>query len=154
MGKRQLVPGFEYLDLVGRLGDAVPGFPATRERPVQAHAFTMPADEFPCALTIDIPLPTHRLASSALRALQVDAELSPLVRRNFSLARPDSHTVVDGTEPRGGVKHNPAYRVSCHDQSHATGRGQWLHGITRCCLAGHGGTRCRRAGAHNPHLTP
>ncbi|ETN43711.1 uncharacterized protein HMPREF1541_02870 [Cyphellophora europaea CBS 101466] len=57
----------------------------------------MPADEFPCALTIDIPLPTHRLASSALRALQVDAELSPLVRRNFSLARPDSHAVVDGT---------------------------------------------------------
>ena len=35
---------------------------------------------------IDVPLPTHRLASSALRALQVDAELSPLVRRSFTLA--------------------------------------------------------------------
>ena len=35
---------------------------------------------------IDVPLPTHRLASSALQALQVDAELSPLVRRSFSLA--------------------------------------------------------------------
>ncbi|KAL8879660.1 MAG: hypothetical protein Q9198_002773, partial [Flavoplaca austrocitrina] len=34
---------------------------------------------------ISIPLPTHRLASSALRALQVDDELSPLVRRSFSL---------------------------------------------------------------------
>ena len=35
---------------------------------------------------ISIPLPTHRLASSALRALSVDAELSPLVYRSFSLA--------------------------------------------------------------------
>ncbi|KPI43553.1 uncharacterized protein AB675_7006 [Cyphellophora attinorum] len=48
----------------------------------------MAATEFPCTLTIDIPLPTHRLASSALRALQVDAELSPLVRRQFCLTRP------------------------------------------------------------------
>ncbi|CAO1597736.1 hypothetical protein XANCAGTX0491_001534 [Xanthoria calcicola] len=41
--------------------------------------------DFPCSLVISIPLPTHRLASSALRALQVDAELSSLVRRSFSL---------------------------------------------------------------------
>ncbi|KAL8994835.1 MAG: hypothetical protein Q9169_005311 [Polycauliona sp. 2 TL-2023] len=41
--------------------------------------------DFPCSLAISIPFPTHRLASSALRALQVDAELSPLVRRSFSL---------------------------------------------------------------------
>ncbi|MCJ1299289.1 hypothetical protein MMC08_002081 [Hypocenomyce scalaris] len=41
--------------------------------------------EFPCSLTLSIPLLTHRLASTALRALQVDAELSPLVRRQFSL---------------------------------------------------------------------
>ncbi len=34
---------------------------------------------------IDIPLPTHRLASCAIQALQVDAELSPLVQRTFSL---------------------------------------------------------------------
>jgi EKC/KEOPS complex subunit PCC1/LAGE3 len=34
---------------------------------------------------IDVPLPTHRLASSALQALQVDIELSPLVQRTFSL---------------------------------------------------------------------
>lgn len=38
---------------------------------------------------IDIPLPDHRLASSAMQALQVDAELSPLVRRQFSLAAKD-----------------------------------------------------------------
>ncbi|KAI9759236.1 MAG: hypothetical protein M1835_000435 [Candelina submexicana] len=41
--------------------------------------------DFPCSLTISIPLPTARLASSALRALEVDQELSPLVRRSFSL---------------------------------------------------------------------
>ncbi|KAI9784651.1 MAG: hypothetical protein M1839_001873 [Geoglossum umbratile] len=40
--------------------------------------------DFPCSLTIDIPLPTPRLARIALRALQVDMELSPLVRRSFS----------------------------------------------------------------------
>jgi EKC/KEOPS complex subunit PCC1/LAGE3 len=34
---------------------------------------------------IDIPLPTYRLASSAMQALQVDAELSPLVQRTFAL---------------------------------------------------------------------
>ncbi|KAK2758979.1 hypothetical protein FQN54_003077 [Arachnomyces sp. PD_36] len=40
----------------------------------------------PCSLTIDLPLPTHRLALSALRALQVDTEISPLVHRSFDLA--------------------------------------------------------------------
>ena len=34
---------------------------------------------------ISTPLPTYRLASFALQALRVDAELSPLVRRSFSL---------------------------------------------------------------------
>ncbi|KAG8623964.1 hypothetical protein KVT40_008940 [Elsinoe batatas] len=42
-------------------------------------------DEFPCKLSVLIPLPTERLASAALRSLQVDQELSPLVRRAFSL---------------------------------------------------------------------
>ena len=57
--------------------------------------------DFPCSLcaptdlvleplltrtsVISIPLPTHRLASIALQALAVDAELSPLVKRRFSL---------------------------------------------------------------------
>ncbi|KAN0122418.1 transcription factor Pcc1 [Hyaloscypha variabilis] len=40
--------------------------------------------EFPCSLTIDLPLPTARLASAAMQALRVDKELSPLVRRSFS----------------------------------------------------------------------
>ncbi|KAK5091938.1 hypothetical protein LTR70_003035 [Exophiala xenobiotica] len=48
--------------------------------------------DFPCSLpsTVDVPLPDHRLASTALRALQVDAELSPLVRRDFSLVATES----------------------------------------------------------------
>ena len=37
---------------------------------------------------ISVPLPTYRLASSALRALSVDTELSPLVHRYFSLVSP------------------------------------------------------------------
>jgi EKC/KEOPS complex subunit PCC1/LAGE3 len=38
---------------------------------------------------IDVPLLSPRLASTAMRALQVDAELSPLVRRNFTLVAAD-----------------------------------------------------------------
>ncbi|KAI0466979.1 transcription factor Pcc1-domain-containing protein [Xylaria cf. heliscus] len=41
---------------------------------------------FPCSLTIEAPFPTLRLASTALQALQVDKELSPLVSRTFVLA--------------------------------------------------------------------
>ncbi|KAM4059057.1 transcription factor pcc1 domain-containing protein [Hirsutella rhossiliensis] len=40
---------------------------------------------FPCSLALRIPLPDPRLASAALDALHVDAELSPLVRRHLSL---------------------------------------------------------------------
>lgn len=57
---------------------------------------------FPCALVIDIPLPTKRLASCALQALCVDQELSPLVSRTFSLVTPttenDQATTVLRTE--------------------------------------------------------
>ncbi|KAL8688527.1 MAG: hypothetical protein Q9218_005585 [Villophora microphyllina] len=65
--------------------------------------------EFPCSLVISIPLPTHRLASSALQALQVDAELSPLVRRSFSLASLDdgedtrTNLPLDGQAPNGNA---------------------------------------------------
>ncbi|KAH6660077.1 transcription factor Pcc1-domain-containing protein [Truncatella angustata] len=53
---------------------------------------TTDSEEFPCSLTIDIPFPTNRLASIALRSLQVDKELSPLVRRQFALTHPTIHT--------------------------------------------------------------
>ncbi|KAF2432359.1 Pcc1-domain-containing protein [Tothia fuscella] len=43
------------------------------------------SEHFPCKLTLNIPFPTPRLASIALRATSVDKELSPLVQRFFSL---------------------------------------------------------------------
>ncbi|KAL9604019.1 MAG: hypothetical protein Q9219_000781 [cf. Caloplaca sp. 3 TL-2023] len=61
---------------------------------------------FPCIFVIDIPFPTTRLASSALRALQVDAELSPLVQRSFSLISPSENGKDAGnisTEPRSSL---------------------------------------------------
>ncbi|RMD44578.1 hypothetical protein DV735_g470, partial [Chaetothyriales sp. CBS 134920] len=54
------------------------------------------------ARAIDIPLPTHRLASTALQALQVDAELSPLVRRQFSLLSPDTPALSNSTNGTNG----------------------------------------------------
>jgi EKC/KEOPS complex subunit PCC1/LAGE3 len=41
--------------------------------------------DFPCSLALQVPLPTARLASTALQALQVDPELSPLVWRKLSV---------------------------------------------------------------------
>ncbi|KAI0160359.1 Pcc1-domain-containing protein [Xylariaceae sp. FL1272] len=49
--------------------------------------------EFPCALSIHVPFPTKRLASTALRSLQVDKELSPLVSRTFSLGASEQVSV-------------------------------------------------------------
>jgi EKC/KEOPS complex subunit PCC1/LAGE3 len=52
---------------------------------------------------IDVPLLDHRLASTAMRALQVDAELSPLVRRSFSLVAGNvangNIVAEDGSDP-------------------------------------------------------
>jgi EKC/KEOPS complex subunit PCC1/LAGE3 len=39
-----------------------------------------------CHSTLSIPFPSTHLASTAQRALSVDAELSPLVRRSIQLA--------------------------------------------------------------------
>ena len=47
--------------------------------------------------TIDLPLPTARLASAALQALRVDKELSPLVRRSFSTISTASHGSEDAS---------------------------------------------------------
>ncbi|KAK5124812.1 hypothetical protein LTR85_001525 [Meristemomyces frigidus] len=48
--------------------------------------------EFPCSLIIHIPFPTHRLAKAAIGTLSVDEELSPLVKRYFSLVAPSTST--------------------------------------------------------------
>ncbi|CAE7032723.1 hypothetical protein HRS9139_05446 [Pyrenophora teres f. teres] len=50
------------------------------------------ATDFPCTLTLHIPFPNTHLANTALRALSVDAELSPLVRRCFSLTTASNST--------------------------------------------------------------
>lgn len=52
------------------------------------------ADDF---RLVDVPFPTARLASIALRSLQVDKELSSLVRRTLSFAPPT--TGADGEDP-------------------------------------------------------
>lgn len=65
--------------------------------------------------TISIPFPTHRLASSALRALSVDAEISPLVRRTFSLSILDSESIASqngSTDAKApSLRHAPSSSV-------------------------------------------
>jgi EKC/KEOPS complex subunit PCC1/LAGE3 len=56
-----------------------------------------------------VPLPDHRLASTAMRALQVDAELSPWVQRKFSLVAP---TNLDAAARNGNEQ--------LHDDVHKT----------------------------------
>ncbi|KAH8424039.1 CTAG/PCC1 family protein [Aspergillus melleus] len=57
--------------------------------------------EFPYSLTISLPLPTTRLASSALRTLEVDTELSPFVRRDLAITSPSpkSESELDPEAP-------------------------------------------------------
>ncbi|KAJ5390260.1 uncharacterized protein N7496_001328 [Penicillium cataractarum] len=56
--------------------------------------------EFPYSLTISLPLPTRRLASSALQTLEVDSELSPHVRRTFTLTAPASDNPSEPQEKK------------------------------------------------------
>jgi EKC/KEOPS complex subunit PCC1/LAGE3 len=52
---------------------------------------------------IDVPFPTHRLASSALRALRVDEELSSIVHRQFSLISPSTESSKPTEQPESGL---------------------------------------------------
>ncbi|ETI20573.1 hypothetical protein G647_08610 [Cladophialophora carrionii CBS 160.54] len=56
------------------------------------------------ARVIDVPLLSNRLASTALRALQVDAELSPLVRRKFTVVAADEVNGDVGEEQKNGAE--------------------------------------------------
>ena len=52
---------------------------------------------------LHVPLPTSRLASTALQALQVDPELSPLVWRKLSAVdSPDATTPSSSSEDAAG----------------------------------------------------
>jgi len=53
--------------------------------------------------TLHIPFPTPHLASTALTALSVDAELSPLVRRAFSLTSPSSTNPSTSSETDNSI---------------------------------------------------
>ncbi|CAK7272586.1 hypothetical protein SEPCBS57363_005205 [Sporothrix epigloea] len=53
--------------------------------------------DFPCLLVIDIPFPTARLATIALQVLSVDKELSPSVRRSFSVHGAGRSALEDAT---------------------------------------------------------
>ncbi|GAO18782.1 hypothetical protein UVI_02052520 [Ustilaginoidea virens] len=53
----------------------------------------MNTDQFPCSISLSVPLPTARLASTALQALQVDPELSPLVQRQLRIS-PDDDVIL------------------------------------------------------------
>jgi EKC/KEOPS complex subunit PCC1/LAGE3 len=44
-----------------------------------------PDAEFPCSIVLNVPFPTARLATTALKAIEVDPELSPLVRRQLTV---------------------------------------------------------------------
>ncbi|KAI1264148.1 Pcc1-domain-containing protein [Xylariaceae sp. FL1019] len=59
--------------------------------------------EFPCAVSIQVPFPTKRLASTALSALQVDKELSPLVTRTFSLGASELASPVTTSQAETNV---------------------------------------------------
>lgn len=65
----------------------VPCTPPQQSLQAQQHHIVNKTDGVPDRV-IDLPLPTARLASSALKALRVDEELSPLVRREFSVVSP------------------------------------------------------------------
>ena len=52
--------------------------------------------------TISIPLPTHRLASTALLALKVDTELSPFVQRTLLLDSSDYKPRSDSVNGQEG----------------------------------------------------
>ncbi|OKL61881.1 hypothetical protein UA08_02279 [Talaromyces atroroseus] len=66
--------------------------------------------EFPYSMVIGIPLPTNRIASAALRALQVDKERSPFVHRSFALVSPDS--ADDGAHDESKTVLQTTYRAT------------------------------------------
>lgn len=61
---------------------------------------------------LKVPFPTHRLASTALQAIQVDPELSPLVRRHLSLVPSSSPEDAAAADPQEEVLLHVDYRAT------------------------------------------
>ncbi|KAL6698524.1 Pcc1 domain-containing protein [Trichoderma pleuroticola] len=59
--------------------------------------------KFPCSIQLRIPFPTPRLASTALKALQVDPELSPLVQRHLSVVSSSSSSTSPSSDDHAEV---------------------------------------------------
>ena len=57
---------------------------------------------------IKVPLPDERLAVSAMRALQVDAELSPLVRRSITATKPSGASITGSEVLHGNGQYERA----------------------------------------------
>ncbi|KAL6919327.1 hypothetical protein ACHAP8_009315 [Fusarium lateritium] len=53
-----------------------------------------------CCFTLNVPFPTARLATTALKAIQVDPELSPLVRRQLTVVPAPTSKSTQGS-PNG-----------------------------------------------------
>ncbi|KAM0203759.1 hypothetical protein ACHAPI_000758 [Fusarium lateritium] len=51
---------------------------------------------------LNVPFPTSRLATTALKAIQVDPELSPLVRRQLTVVPAPTSTSTQGTPAATG----------------------------------------------------
>ncbi|PLB34665.1 CTAG/PCC1 family protein [Aspergillus candidus] len=58
----------------------------------------MATPQFPYSMKISLPLPTNRLASAALRSLEVDAELSQFVQRDLELVHPSKEETQTADE--------------------------------------------------------
>ncbi|KAH8722540.1 transcription factor Pcc1-domain-containing protein [Phaeosphaeriaceae sp. PMI808] len=69
-------------------------------------------EDFPYTLTLTIPFPSQHLASTALRALSVDAELSPLVRRSFELTQTTDSSQDDVLQVNYAATTNRMLRVA------------------------------------------
>lgn len=77
----------------------------------QSHQSTH--HHFSSSRVISIPLPTNRLASAALQAIQVDQELSPFVRRSHALvARTGSAEQTDNDDDESKTVLETTYRAT------------------------------------------
>ncbi|KAI9678025.1 MAG: hypothetical protein M1817_005969 [Caeruleum heppii] len=79
--------------------------------------------DFSHSLIVRTPFPTHRLASYALQVLEVDKELSPLVRRSFSLEPPAPHaTPVEDEAAESPLDRQTDYAVLVTEYRATTNR--------------------------------
>ena len=72
---------------------------------------------------ISVPLPSHRLANAAIRSLKVDAELSPLVKRSFSLTT-NAHEASSLSQENGSNSNDDSSSAQPQTNGHAVAEDQ------------------------------